>query len=259
MLKSDDENQNGDTQMLCKLFSGEQCKLNFATEEQRNLPDNVPFSIAGSTQVKSMALILSQLDNGNGIIDRFLMLVPNSMRPLPAEQIAAMHMLHSESVQDIADIYSPLLTIDSSNSPIFFFSDDAQSLYEQSETDYWKLFNDCLLNGRPTPKSKFTDFIPRLAVSLHNIEQSYNFLKSDRENDFYFKEEISINTLNRAIYLLDIMDQQKDTFTTFIQQLVIEKKKKEKSYTITGGSENFNFNVQWSCGKLPHPQDFCTK
>lgn len=73
-----------------------------------------------------MALILSQLDNGNGIMDRFLMLVPNSVRPLTQEQMLGKEQLSTLPFQEITDLYTPFTNIDKSNPPQFYFSSDAQ-------------------------------------------------------------------------------------------------------------------------------------
>lgn len=74
------------------------------------------------------------------------------------------------------------------------------------------------MNGRPTPKSKITDLVPRVAVAIHNLEQTFACLSENAE--FVFNEEIQIATLHRAIYLVDIMEQQKDMFST-VHQLAI--------------------------------------
>ena len=47
LFKNDDENCSGDTQLLCKLFSGEPCTSNYATENQRTLDENLAFCIIG--------------------------------------------------------------------------------------------------------------------------------------------------------------------------------------------------------------------
>ena len=51
MLKNDDENAIGDSQLLCKLFSGEQCELNYATENRRTISQYCSFCILGKKQL----------------------------------------------------------------------------------------------------------------------------------------------------------------------------------------------------------------
>ena len=61
-----------------------------------------------------MAHILAKMDIGNGFMDRFLIMVPSSLRPIPLEQIEAKIELQSSPIQDVDDIYRP-----------FYFSDAA--------------------------------------------------------------------------------------------------------------------------------------
>jgi hypothetical protein len=81
MLKNDDEHATGDVQMLCKLFSGERTSHRFATKTTLEIPSNVPFSILGTTQMPLAARIIARLDQGQGLLDRFLFLVPSCLRP----------------------------------------------------------------------------------------------------------------------------------------------------------------------------------
>ena len=63
LLKSDDENADGDTMLLCKLFSGEPTTYSYSTEETWEIPMNKPFSILGSIQMPTAKLI-SKMDRG---------------------------------------------------------------------------------------------------------------------------------------------------------------------------------------------------
>ena len=74
-----------------------------------------------------MALILSKLDNGIGILDRFLMMVLYSARSLPSEQIAATARLDEQAFKDFNRIYHTLIKSTNLENPvIFYFSKDAQ-------------------------------------------------------------------------------------------------------------------------------------
>ena len=72
-----------------------------------------------------MAHILAKMDIGNGFMDRFLIMVPSSLRPIPLEQIEAKIELQSSPIQDVDDIYRPLVDLDHNNPPKFYFSDAA--------------------------------------------------------------------------------------------------------------------------------------
>ena len=68
------------------------------------------------------------------------------------------------------------------------------------ETSYIRELNDSLRNGRPPPKSKKSDFVPRICVALHVLECIFKSL--DEVSDFIMAEEISVERLESAIFLI---------------------------------------------------------
>ena len=72
-----------------------------------------------------MANIISSMDQGNGLLDRFIVYVPKSFRPLPDEQITALQMLNTMNIQDVEPLYSIILGWEENNDMLFYFSDDA--------------------------------------------------------------------------------------------------------------------------------------
>ena len=85
LLKLDEENATGDVQILCQLFSGESSSYRFATERTCEIPPNVPFSILGSAQVHYAARLLCHMDQGHGLLDRFMLLFPMCLCPTTPE------------------------------------------------------------------------------------------------------------------------------------------------------------------------------
>lgn len=81
------------------------------------------------------------------------------------------------------------------------------------ETQFLIELNDDLKNGRPTAKSKKSEFIPKVAAGLHVLEHAFKQLK---ENNYIelIPESISLETLERAILYLDSLEEQKDLFMT---------------------------------------------
>jgi len=65
------------------------------------------------------------MDQGNGLLDRFLVYVPISLRALPEEQIVASTHLQQMGVQNVESIYNLILQLDQENPTEFYFSDDA--------------------------------------------------------------------------------------------------------------------------------------
>ena len=79
LLKNDEDNASGDAMLLCKLFSGEACSYTYSTESNRDIPANTPFAILGCTQMPNAAKLIARMDQGQGLIDRFLLAVPNAL------------------------------------------------------------------------------------------------------------------------------------------------------------------------------------
>ena len=79
LLKSDEENAAGDAQVLCQLFSGKKSSYRCATKQVREIPSNVPFSILDTTQVLYAARLICRMDEGHGLLDRFLFFFPNML------------------------------------------------------------------------------------------------------------------------------------------------------------------------------------
>ena len=79
------------------------------------------------------------------------------------------------------------------------------------ETQFLSELNDDLKNGRPTNHSKKMELVPKLAASLHVIEYIFANLKDGKETE-YIPEEIEKETLNKAMELVEALDEQKVVF-----------------------------------------------
>ena len=86
MLKNDEESGSRECQLLCKLLSGEKCSYVFSTENTREIAADTPFSILIGTQVGNAAKLVTRMQTGNGLIDRFIVTLPLCKRPLPTRQ-----------------------------------------------------------------------------------------------------------------------------------------------------------------------------
>ena len=70
LLKFEEENSSGDSQLLCELFSGEKTSYRFVTKKVRKIEENTPFNIIGSMQLLFAARIIGRMDQGHGLIER---------------------------------------------------------------------------------------------------------------------------------------------------------------------------------------------
>ena len=73
LLKSYKENGTGDVQVLRQLFSGEEVSYRYARENTGEISTNTPFSTLGATQVPFAARLVTLMEQGHGLIDRFLL------------------------------------------------------------------------------------------------------------------------------------------------------------------------------------------
>ena len=62
MHKNDDDNSDGNAQVLCKLFSGEKHEMNFATEQTRVIEENCSFCILGTVDILLFVTYFNQLN-----------------------------------------------------------------------------------------------------------------------------------------------------------------------------------------------------
>ncbi|XP_066925005.1 uncharacterized protein [Clytia hemisphaerica] len=223
MHKNDDDNSDGNAQVLCKLFSGEKHEMAYATEQTRVIEENCSFCILGSTQVSNMAKIFSLIDNGDGLIDRFLVYVPSSLRPLPEERDNAINELQRLNPKSPEDIYEAINSWDFDNPPQFYFEDEALMAFRQDETAYIKEYNRCLLNGIPTSKSKRAEFIPKIAALLHISEKMFQIAAGNVEGPI--AEAITLDSLQKAITLVDLLEEQKRFFTNIVQEISTEERR----------------------------------
>ena len=72
-----------------------------------------------------MLNIIASMDQGNGLLDRFIIYVPTSLRPLPDEQTAAQATVAEFNTSSMTTLYESMLRWDDENAPQFYFSEEA--------------------------------------------------------------------------------------------------------------------------------------
>lgn len=212
LLKSDEDNATGDVQILCQLFSGESSSYRFATERTREIPANIPFSILGSTQVPYAARLLCRMDQGHGLLDRFMFLFPFCLRPTTTETKEARTWFESEevSLKHISDIFLEMHDAhDTQISSHYTFSEDAQQRLTAHKDDFIQEVNDAIREGNVPPKSKKVDLLQRVSSALHVFNFIAEELIAGRKPGSP-PTEISLETLNRAQCFIDYAETQKE-------------------------------------------------
>ena len=106
LLKNDEDNATGDVQFLRKLWSGESASYHFATGATREIELNTAFSLLGSTQIQNAALLIFRMDNGHGLLDRFLISDPDTRKPTPEQGEEATEYLEGLQLKDFQTVFA---------------------------------------------------------------------------------------------------------------------------------------------------------
>ena len=190
LLKSDEENATGDVQVLCKLFSGEGTSFRYATERTREIAENTTFSILGSIQVPFAARLITVLDQGHGLLDRFLITFPKCLRPTPTQTDQAMEYLKNLPLSSCDNIFIEIARLHSHRTT-YSLRDEARHLVNLINEEF-------IAEGRSPPKTKKVDIVLRVEVSLHIFNKVANQLLKGEEPTMP-DEQIKMSTIEKAI------------------------------------------------------------
>ena len=219
LLKNDKENVTGDVQLLCKLWSGESASYHFATEATREIESNTAFSVLGSTQIQNAAILIFRMDKGHGLLDRFLITVPNAQKPTPEQEEEGAHYLADLPLQDFVPLFAAIYAAHKNVTRSYTLDPDAAQLHKRLKTDHVNAVNNAIENGEVPPKSKGTDLVTRVAVALSTI--SY-FLTAMLEEDETHSppEQITEDCYKKAVDYVEYLHAQKEMFAEFVKAIV---------------------------------------
>ena len=170
LLKNDDETASGDIQLLCKLFSGEPAFYHFATESARDIEQNTPFCLLGATQLQNAAKIVYRMDQGHGLLDRFLVAIPLALRPTPEELDDAQRRLDEMAFNDFQPLFDAIFVAHTNIIRVYKLDDQCVTIHRDLQRDFAAEVNEEILHGNMPPKSKKTEIIPRVAVCLSVLQ-----------------------------------------------------------------------------------------
>ena len=209
LLKNDEDNASGDAMLLCKLFSGEPSTYNYSTEQTREISTNTAFSILGCTQMPNAAKLMARMDNGQGLVDRFLVAVPLALCPTSAEVQTAHEHLSTEPDDTIKQTFQYSSDSQQNQTTPYTFDEDAKQLLKSQKDRFIAEVNEAIQDGSfVPPKSKQLDLIPRVAASLHVFTSAiYNLPSGHAENPI--PNTIPLNTLQCAVKYVQHLEMQK--------------------------------------------------
>ena len=95
------------------------------------------------------------MDNGHGLIDRFLFSIPAGFRPLPEEQEESLHALNNLHIRGIAQIYEKVLNLHPvENTSVYYLDEDAEKILKDMTHEHIAEINQTLTDGEVTPHTK---------------------------------------------------------------------------------------------------------
>ena len=157
------------------------------------------------------------MDQGHGLLDRFLFLFPNCLRPTTERSEAARTWLQSDDVRlkDITDIFLEMHDLHLEKST-YKFTEDGLDLLKKLSDDFIQEVNEAIEEGNVPPKSKRIDLIQRVAVSLHVFDHIASALLRGRKPAPPTRE-VSKDTLEASISLIEYAESQKQIVAEVIQ------------------------------------------
>ena len=204
--------------MLCKLFSGKRATDHYSTEKVCEIPENTPFSILGSTQIQNAAKLVARMDQGHGLIDRFLISVPMVLRPTTQQQLDANAYIATQPIETIDEIFQSIQEHhELHQNTTYTFDNDAEQLLQQMHTEFIEEVNTAILDGNMPPKSEKSDNLPHIAVALHVLNYATEMLLLGQAIDDC-PTVITSETISKANTFVTHIEQQKDAVCQVTKQ-----------------------------------------
>ena len=121
------------------------------------------------------------MDQGHGLLDRFLVWFPVCFRPTPQETDDAKAALEEIPLKSFTDVFIEMYNLHLDRKE-FHLSSGAKEMVDSLNADFIKAVNDAIGEGVPHPKSKRVDLLQRyigiFAYPYACIELSHTRLKA---------------------------------------------------------------------------------
>ena len=158
-------------------------------------------------QVPFAARLVPLMDQGHGLIDRFLISFPKCLRPSPQQTNHAVETLKEGARSSCEDIFTRLHTSRTS----YTLTQEANDTVNRLNEEFIAEVNEAITEGRTPPKTKKIDIILRVAASLYIFNHVASQLL-DQTQPTPLTEEIERTTLLSAIDYVTWAESQKEIF-----------------------------------------------
>ena len=178
---------------------------------------NTPFCLLVATQLQNAAKIIYRMDQGHGLLDRFLVAIPLALRPTPEQLDEANIRLDEMAFNDFQSLFDAIFVAHTNMIRVYQLDEQCATIHRDLQRDFAAEVNEEILHGNMPPKSKKTEIIPRVAVCLsvlsHFIAQK---LHPDTTNT-EVPENITPQFYRAAVKLVEHMESQKEMFVDFLK------------------------------------------
>ncbi|KXJ17089.1 hypothetical protein AC249_AIPGENE19115 [Exaiptasia diaphana] len=171
----------------------------------KNKGANIPFSIVGATQVPFAARLIARMDQGHGLLDRFLFLFPSCLRPDVQESESAAAWLQTAPIKCFTDIFHEMYQYHGQRQVCYQFTEDAQDLLDSLQSQEIQDINDAIRDAskllqreRPGP--------PAMRVTKPSVEAAEKLVT-------FADSQKQITTERRALSMTDIMEKNMERKT----------------------------------------------
>ena len=132
----------------------------------REIAADTPFCVLGATQIPFAARLVALLDQGHGLLDRFLITFLKCLRPIPTQTSQAIEALKEKALSSVEDVFVDIARLHLSRST-YTLDQEATETVNTINEQFVAEVNEAIFEGTSLPKTKKIDIILRVAAALH--------------------------------------------------------------------------------------------
>ncbi len=150
--------------------------------------------------------------------------------PSPHETEAAKGVLNRIPVKSFTDVFLEMYSLHLGKKE-YSFTQAARKVIRSIETEFITELNEAITEGIPSPKSKRSDLVKRLAISLHVFTHIISDLVEGRKPRSPSKE-VTLDTVKKSLLDLDYCKSQKQIVIEVIKMNYILSAMNKYTYTL---------------------------
>ena len=132
-----------------------------------------------------------------------------ALHPTPQQQIDATTFIETKSIKNFEEIFAFIQEIHQTNPQRYHFHADAVHLLQDMNSTFKVEVNATILDGVTPLKSKKSDLVPHMALSLHIFNQITMLLLNGQQLR-QIPTVVSKETFQRALKFVEHLEMRKD-------------------------------------------------